>query len=347
MTKQPLFCATDCQQSGSLGVSPPVNTGLAMQGSSPRYAHPPPRPWLARITMAAIFGLTLFYPLLLAALALTALWAPWATGVAVAVALSSLWWAEGPWRAVSYSSVFDSWRSHVQFRVWRETELACEASEKGTNRESHKENDSSRDRPILFVAVPHGIFPLALPLLSGPVMERVFPELRAPRGAAASVFFSIPLLAPLVTWLGAVEAKRETLADLLQAGTSCLLFPDGIAGAYHGTRETLLLGRSWERLAQDTGARIVPVYCFGHTCLWPWAWPAHPQHWLARLSRRLRMALIWYWPVLPVAPPHGLNVVFGPMLGEGEHYEDALRALYDRHKGMFGYGDAALVIEYK
>lgn len=315
-------------------VSRLANAGLAMQGSSPRYAPPPQRPWLARITMAMIFGLTLFYPLLLPALVLAALWAPWATAVLVAMALSSLWWAEGPWSAVSHSRVFDSWRAHVQFRVWRETKLAGEGCE----------------RPILFVAAPHGLFPLALPLLSGPVMERVFPELRAPRGAAASVFFSTPLLAPLVTWLGGVEARRATLADLLRAGTSCLLFPDGIAGAYHGTRETLLLGagRGWERLAQETGARIVPVYCFGHTTLWPWAWPAHPTHWLARISRRLRMALIWYWPVLPAAAsPHGLNVVFGPTLQEGERYEDAIRALYDRHKAAFGYGDRVLTIEVK
>src|SRR6185295_17338829 len=168
-----------------------------MQGS-PRYSPPPPRPWLARITMALIFGLTLFYPLLLPLLALGAWCAPWATAVALCVALSSLWWAEGPWRAVSHGRVFDSWRAHVGFRVWRETVLAGEAGEEGSSK-----------RPILFVAAPHGIFPLALPLLGGPVMERVFPELRGDaRGAAASIFFSTPLLAPLVIWLGAVEARR-------------------------------------------------------------------------------------------------------------------------------------------
>jgi len=242
------------------------------------------------------------------------------------VALSSLWWAaEGqpPWLAVANSRVLNAWRSYFALQVWRETPpLASESR-------------------VLFVAVPHGLFPMAVPLLSGAVFERVFPELsrRKPRAAVASVFFWIPLLAPLVRWLGGVPATRTIIEKHLSApGSSCLLVPDGIAGAYSSPDltaarvEVLRIGgrTRFEELARSLDVTIVPVYCFGHSQLWQWSWPPH-GHWLARLSRRLRMALIWYWPVIPAVTKGGLKVVFGPPLANDESFATAIAQLYARH----------------
>lgn len=279
--------------------------------------------------MSLLFGLTLFYPVIVAAAGVALYhWPLWLSAV-VAVALSSLWWAHGPAKQVTHSRILNAWRSYFRLQVWRE--------------------ESPVAAGTLFVALPHGLFPMGLPLLSGPVIGEVYPELREPRAGVASVFFWIPLLAPLVTWLGGIPARRTELQELLRSGRSCLLFPDGIAGAFRvtgggGTNDVLRIsGRSgFETLARSVGAPIVPVYCFGHSQLWSWSWPP-AGHYLERLSRRLRMAFVWYWPIVPRGR---IDVVFGAPLKEGETFAAAITALHERHKERLGHGHRGLMISH-
>jgi 2-acylglycerol O-acyltransferase 2 len=281
-----------------------------------------------------IFGLTLFYPLLLLALALASWYWPCTTWALLIVPLlSSLWWAGSPWAAITHSRVLDAWRSHFSLRVWREPWDGAPAATAGLG--------------TLFVLVPHGVFPMGLPLLSGPVAEQVFPDLNGqqPRGAVASAFFWLPILAPLVTWLGGVPAERTTLEQLLRSGTSCFLFPDGVAGAYSShSRESEIVrlgGRKrFEQMARSLGAPIVPIYCFGHSQLFRWSWPP-AQHWLARMARRLRIAFIWYWPLIPNGT---LDIVVGAPLASHDTFEDAIAALYVRHQESMKHAHRTLTI---
>ena len=308
---------------------------------------------LARATLGLLFGVTLFYPLILGiALPLAAWYWPLATGALIAMALSSLWWARRASVTVK-SRVLDAWRSYFSLRVWRE--------------DAPWSSPSLLNGPVLFVAVPHGLFPMVLPLLSRSpypdmVSTSVYPELaNRPGGIAgvASVFFWIPFLAPLVTWLGGVPATRSTLQGLLRDNHYCMLFPDGIAGAFGAIdstgksdvlriakRETsvLSLAHGGGGGSANTATTIVPVYCFGHTQLWRWSWPP-AGHWLERLSRRVRMAFIWYWPLIPQGR---IDVVFGaPLDGAPAHtgsISAAIAALYARHAERLGYGHRDLRI---
>jgi 1-acyl-sn-glycerol-3-phosphate acyltransferase len=274
----------------------------------PLYQARPITPWkllLSRVTLALVFGLTFFYPIVVAvAIACLPIYG-------IVIAVSSIWWpAMGPgW-------MLDMWCSYFELRVWRDTpELTG---------------------PALFVMVPHGVFPMGLPLLSR-IHQQVFPDLRQPpKGAVASIFFWIPFLAPLVRWLGGIPADKHVIRQHLEKGVSCFLFPDGVAGAYHGVRDQIvcLEGRtSFERLARASNVPIIPVYCFGHTSMFEWSWPAADSG-LARWARRLRVALIWYWPIVP--RPQQITLVFGHPIKAGERYEDEIAALYARYANACG-----------
>lgn len=302
----------------------------------PHYVAPAPTAcstWLSRATLALVFGATFFYPLILLLLLLGLWYCPWLSVGIVCISCWSLRWSNGSvWRAVGQSRVFEAWRAHFGLRVWRETPPLT--------------------GPVLFVMVPHGVFPLGLPLFAG-IYESVFPELaraQEPRAAVASIFFWLPFLAPLVSWLGGIPAHRHVIEWVLRDGASCFLFPDGIGGAFpspHAGAGKQEICRIKDRnqctqIALDRRVPIVPVYCFGHNQLFAQSWPA-ADSWLARASRTMRVAFIWYWPLIPRGR---ISLVFGQPIGAGQCYQDEVRALYARYaSNMVGYAGRELVIE--
>lgn len=311
---------------------------------------------LAVATLGALFALTLAY----VAIVPLALWWLWSTpsvwlATLMTLALSSpLWGAAcgGTWRAFGRARGFEAWRRYFGLRVYRE---------KGAP-------EALPPRNTLVALMPHGLFPLILPMLSA-IQEQVFEEFgpdNVPRTAVATAMLWTPVLAPMLRWFGCVAATRDAMQGVLRAGGNCLLVPDGIAGAYHSRsdEEVLYLSarRGFIRTALQEGATLMPAYCYGHTQLWD-VWPRHDS-WLARAARRMQFSLIWFvgewWcPPLPRRTP--LTLVMGsPMaLAKTPHPSDAdvdaahqqfthaMSRLYYAHRALAGpaYANKTLLIQ--
>lgn len=313
---------------------------------------------VARITLTLLFFLTLAYVVVVPALLYYAWqwwpspWVPMLMGALV----STVVWARGTWRAFGESWGFEAWRRYFQFKVWRE------------------EPKFAVDKNVLLAVVPHGLFPLSLVLLSG-VQNEVFPELAGNasgvstgvsfngiRTAVASGMLWTPVLAPMLHWLGCIPATRQGVVQALQEG-SCILVPDGIAGAFHSdSAEELVYLKSrtgFIRMAIEQGALLVPVYCFGHTQLWD-VWPKHDS-WIAALSRRWQFSFIWFWgewwmPPLPRRVPLTMVVGKGIALTQERNptaervqqvhmqFTQALCSLYSRYRKE-GYPNSAAAIK--
>jgi 2-acylglycerol O-acyltransferase 2 len=169
--------------------------------------------------------------------------------------------------------------------------------------------------------IPHGMFPLGLPMLSS-IQNEIFPEFAPPYGkpegiqtAVANVILAIPLLSLMLRWLNCTYATRTHLEECLSQG-NVIIIPDGIAGMYHTNCEEervyLSTRHGFIKAAMEQGSLLVPCFWFGHSQLWA-VWPKHDS-WLAALSRRLRFSLIWFWgvwwmPPLPQRVP--LTLVVG------------------------------------
>lgn len=257
--------------------------------------------------------------------------------------ISTLWIARAPWLAFGNNAIFRQWRSYFSFSIVKEAPLAAKGS--------------------LIAVFPHGVFPLGLLLCAG-CQNEVFPE-HSPTAKKttliASVFFSIPILAPILTWLGCVSATHANTRSALASGTA-LLLPEGIAGVFLTSRKQELVylsrRRGFIRLALETGSDFVPAYVFGQSHLLD-VLPGAGSY-LEALSRRLRVSLMlyfgrFYFP-LPRAIP--LTVVIGspirctksatPSEEDIEHLHSVfckeLVALFDRHKHLTGWGEKKLEI---
>ena len=262
-------------------------------------------------TLFVFFFLTLVYVLLVP----WALWAvfvqgSWIMAAAVtALALTAVWPARY-WSGFTHSQMLESWRRWHWLRVWRDEARFGQSSN------------------VLLAMVPHGMFPLGLPMLSS-IQDEIFPEFRrsapAMQGArpqdggiktvVANAILYIPLLALMLKWLNCTYATRTHLEECLATGNA-IVIPDGIAGMYHTDcaeeRVYLSTRHGFIRAALEQGSLLVPCFWFGHTQLWS-IWPKHDS-WLAALSRRLRFSLIWFWgfrwmPPLPQRVP--LTLVVG------------------------------------
>jgi 2-acylglycerol O-acyltransferase 2 len=219
------------------------------------------------------------------------------------VLFSTVLWAKGLWRAFGESHGFETWRRYFSFKVWRD------------------EEPFERKRNVLLALVPHGLFPLSLPLLSG-VQAQVFPEFQQQEGceiqtAVASAMLWTPVLAPMLRWLGCIPANKTEIARALRQG-ACIVIPDGVAGAFHSDsceEQVYLKSRKgFIRTAIQQGSLLVPVYCFGHTQLWD-VWPKQDS-WIARVSRHFQFSLIWFWGEWWL-PPLPRRVALTMVVGRG------------------------------
>lgn len=317
-----------------------------MKGSHAKLMYTaPPCGWvdtlLTRITLGLLFFLTLAYLVVVPALFYYG-WQWWPSAwipTVGAFIVSTLYWAQRPWREFSETRTLEAWRRYFRFKVWRD-------------QSPPKFEQTTR---ILFAVTPHGLFPLILPLLSG-IQTTVFPELPwGIRTAVADIMFKTPILSPIVRWLGCISASKTPVTQAIQDG-SCIIIPDGMAGAFHSDSEEELVylaaRTGFIRTALQQGALLVPVYCFGHTQLWD-VWPKRGS-WLAQLSRRFQYSFIWFWgewwmPPLPRRVPLTMVVGKGIMVPQVLHpteqqvqelhqrFTQSLSSLYTRYRSEAGY----------
>lgn len=256
----------------------------------------------ANCTLFVFFFLTLVYVVLVP-------WMIWRIVVhgslvmfsmVVGLVLTAVWPARY-WIAFSQCQMLESWRRWYSLRVWRE------------------QPRFDRESNVLLAMVPHGLFPLGLPMISA-IQPEIFPEFtkRNPNGVqtvVATAVLHTPVLGLMLRWLNCTYATRTHLEECLATGNA-LVVPDGIAGMYHSdcVDERVYLNKrhGFIRAALKQGSLLVPCFWFGHSQLWS-VWPKHDS-WLAALSRRWRFSFIWFWgarwmPPLPDRVP--LTLVVG------------------------------------
>ena len=180
----------------------------------------------------------------------------------------------------------------------------------------------------LFCHFPHGVFPMSA-LLCSALAGNDATGVPAPhRGVCADVLLAAPVVGLFFRWLGCGSASKGSLLRLLSAN-SVGLIPEGIAGIfanYQGKeavgeeerkkekkecRVFLASRKGFVKAAIEAGAPLVPCYHFGTEDVFSLASP--PRALAEKLSRRLRISLIWPAGVLglPVPRPAPLLVAVG------------------------------------
>ncbi len=300
----------------------------------------------AGFTLGALFFLTLLYIIIIPVVCYVIYaYQSFIGCIILGLLLSTPYWATGHWKAFGDSAVFNAWRHYFQFKVYKEEPMT-----QATN--------------ILFASFPHGLFPIAFPMMSG-IAHRVFPEFKnvMPIVAIASNMFKVPIISPLLTWLGCVSASVDDIRQTLRRNV-CFLMPDGIAGIFVSSRfeERIYLEsrKGFVKMAIQEGAQLVPVYCFGHTQVFD-VFPGH-ESWFATWSRRLKFCLVFFVghsiiPFLPRQVP--IVFVIGKAIPVAKvddpdekeidrvHaiFKTELIALYEKYKLVVpGYQDKALVL---
>jgi hypothetical protein len=292
---------------GLVHVSPPASMLVALH---------------ARIGLFFLFFTTLCYMFILPLMLYQSYYSWWFAMVTGFILSTPLWVdGGGGWKAFGKTAGFEAWRRYFEFSVYKE--------------ERFKQNTN-----IMMAIAPHGLFPLALPMLHG-ICDAVFPEFegRVPNTAIANAMFYAPVISPLLSWLHCVSATRDSISRALQTN-NCVILPDGIAGAFHshGQREQVYLESrlGFVKTAMAEGSLLVPGYCFGHTQLFD-VYPSE-KSWLARLSRRLRFSIVFFvgerWlPPLPKRVP--LLLVFGKGIQVDRNTSptvEQMREVHDKYK---------------
>lgn len=303
---------------------------------------------LALFTLFLLFGVTLAYAIITPLIIyLTYTYQSVLGSVVIFAVFLSPFLARQHWPAFGSSFGFKAWRKYFELRVYKEERF-------------------QQSKNVLLCYVPHGLFPMVLPMLSDPCHD-IFPEFQGqiPNTAIADIMLWTPVIAPILIWLGCISAKKESMRQHLRKN-NVMMLPDGIAGAYHSQREEecvyIQKRKGFIRLAIEEGSLLVPIYCFGHSQLYD-VYPRHDS-WIATLSRKLQFSLILFWGVWWCPPiPHRVPILVA--VGKGIHVEKnpnptqeqvdmvhnefvkALKQLYHRHQGSVpGYENKELIIHY-
>ncbi len=284
----------------------------------------PLRAIIAYGTLFFFFATALFY----------VIWLPllftleWSIIAATTAFIYTLFAKQQPWPRVIRSYVFETWRSYFSLRVIYE--------EKPPNH-------------ALCAVLPHGLFPLGLVIAAG-----VYESPLQHRMAIASFLFKVPILASLLRWLGAIEADKQRMSEALLKG-QCFVLPDGLIGTYYSNSEFERLylkeRKGFIKLAIEHKVPIVPVYCFGHTQLFD-VYPSAGS-WIANMSRKMRFALVAFWPIIPRRVP--ITIVFGKPIYEESASDgtmdqqvdachklfiESITNLFDRYKMTHGWPES-------
>ncbi len=111
------------------------------------------------------------------------------------------------------------------------------------------------NQPAIWAVYPHGHFSLThiFFFALNPAFNRLVP-------AAHSVLFYMPVLGSLMGWMGTTSVNESELRNTIHTQKSVLMCPGGIADSVN--TGTVIKQRSgFLRVAHDTGAAVIPVWC--------------------------------------------------------------------------------------
>jgi 2-acylglycerol O-acyltransferase 2 len=120
-------------------------------------------------------------------------------------------------------------------------------------------------------------------------------------GTGADIVFAFPLMRQLFAWLGTHPASRANIGKIFKKGYHCAVMPGGIAEMYLAseTEEKIFLKkrRNTVKVAIQEGANIVVLFAFGNTRLFHTSGKNDSSSLLAKISRKLRASIVFFWPV--------------------------------------------------
>jgi hypothetical protein len=245
-------------------------------------------------------------------------------------------------------------------------------------------DNTDKKRPFIFLYHPHGVIAMGVNTAlntNGCDFDKKFPGLSNRWGVTLNIAFYVPLYREWMLAMGFVSANKATLKQKLLEGDSIVLVPGGAVEALYAhteseeSRPTVTLSlarrRGFIRLAQETGAALVPCFGFGENRAFDTLATSSVRissidedsgsrstvirSWLFAGQQALYKACSFSTPILtwPFPRQRPIDVVVGaPVVLSAtddvetcfRQYETALRQLYDTHKDRFGYGHVTLEI---
>lgn len=166
---------------------------------------------------------------------------------------------------------------------------------------------------------PHGIIPFG-GLAAGSMFDTVTPGYYG-RVAMQPILFKMPLLRQLFSWYHGTTNDRNTLTHLLSNGTSCSIWPGGIAELFLSSPHNEILyirsRKGFAKLALQTGVTIVPYYVFGNNHMFNSINDdSGKDNMLSRISRKLGASIVLFWGryYLPIPYNTQVTIVRGPAI---------------------------------
>ena len=226
--------------------------------------------------------------------------------------------------------------------------------------------------PCIYAFGPHGVFSL------GPALQGMLHEFLLGTNfhlLVASAAFYAPVYNVFVRMFGYRACDRATFKATLQAGHSVGIIPGGIAEMFEAGRGrdtevmTVRRRKGFVKIALETGAPIVPCYCFGNTQVFDTPHTAAAGNGgiateaalLVRISRYLRTSLVVFWgrfglpipfrvPLLTViGRPIPCPTVDAPSPELVNEYHDLYlretKRIYDKYRNCYGWDDRPLVFK--
>lgn len=263
--------------------------------------------------------------------------------------------------------LWDAWLNYVGFSVMRDHGK--------TNHEIVHPGFDLKSSPAMFAFIPHGIFPFGLAFSCLP--ERGYTNTWGPfRPVVATATKLFPFVRTLISWMGGVDASRNSVSRALKTHQRIGISPGGIAemfetypkAGYHPNDEAVLLRDrlGMFKLALQHRLPIVPVYCFGATKMFR---RVQLPHFIETLSRLFKISLCLFFGKLglPIPFRQRLLYVLGrtifPPLADGEDVSmlenddlnqrvremhdafcDEIVRIFDRNKEHYGWDHKTLKI---
>jgi len=206
-----------------------------------------------------------------------------------------------PWRPFTRSWIFRLWIKYFDMEFF-----------------PSEEKIDGREHKFICFEFPHGVFPIGQ-LLSAYCVDDVWPG-ETICGTGADIIFKVPVMRQIMAWVGTHPASRKNITKILGKGYHCAVIPGGIAEMFliSETEEHIFLRprKNTVKAAIQEGAHIIPVFFFGNSKLFTIVTGQGSDSWLARLSRRLRMSLFFFYGrhYLPVPYRHPLRMVTGDIV---------------------------------
>jgi len=210
---------------------------------------------------------------------------------------------------------------------------------------------------------PHGRVFVGIGVLVGQLFNWLPQFKQASRMVHVAIndaMFRIPLIGNWLQLLGLVPVNKHSIKCVLRRGDSVCIVVGGIDEVLLGThddKDVLYLRKrvGFAKIALESGAGLVPVFCFGENQLFLHSSEASLGFWrrvnaFVKLGAPFPIQGRWGLPIMFRRP---LMVVWGRPLfaGEGEsllefhaRYIQALEGLYERHVGQTADPKRKLVV---